>query len=230
MQISAPEGLSGAHMGGVLGPKKYNKSVANNSIVVYTQTMNASELRRWLKKQNCTFESHKGGSGHITVRCGAKTSQLPVHGGKKEELIMLAYPIRLTKDDNGTVLATSRDFPELTTFGKDRADALRHAIGALEEAIAARIANREDIPLPSAGRSKATLPAQTALKVLLYREARKRGVRKADLARRLHWHGPQVDRLFDLRHASRLDQMEAAFGALDLQISVEVEKRSGRRA
>ena len=46
--------------------------------------MNAGELRRWLRKQGCTFHTHKGGSGHITVRLGDRTSQLPMHGGGKE--------------------------------------------------------------------------------------------------------------------------------------------------
>ena len=45
---------------------------------------------------------------------------------------------------------------------------------------------------------------------------------KAELARRLNCHMPQVDRLLDLRHASRLDQMEAAFRALGKQLSVDV--------
>jgi mRNA interferase HicA len=46
--------------------------------------MNANELKRWLTKQGCTFETHKGGSGHLTVRLGDKTSQLPQHGASKE--------------------------------------------------------------------------------------------------------------------------------------------------
>lgn len=46
--------------------------------------MNASEMRRWLARQGCTFETHKGGSGHLTVRRGDKTSQLPMHGSNKE--------------------------------------------------------------------------------------------------------------------------------------------------
>ena len=46
--------------------------------------MNASELRRWLKRQGCTFQSHKGGSGHLTVRLGDRTSQLPMHGSRRE--------------------------------------------------------------------------------------------------------------------------------------------------
>ena len=46
--------------------------------------MTAGELRRWLKKQGCVFQSHKGGSGHLTVRRGDRTSQLPLHGSRKE--------------------------------------------------------------------------------------------------------------------------------------------------
>lgn len=46
--------------------------------------MNANELRRWLKKQGCTFHSHKGGSGHLTVRLGDRSSQLPMHGSRRE--------------------------------------------------------------------------------------------------------------------------------------------------
>jgi mRNA interferase HicA len=46
--------------------------------------MNAEELRKLLAAKGCTFESHKGGSGHITVRRGGRTTQLPMHGGGKE--------------------------------------------------------------------------------------------------------------------------------------------------
>jgi mRNA interferase HicA len=46
--------------------------------------VNYTELRRFLAKNGCTFETHKGGSGHITVRRGERTSQLPAHGKGKE--------------------------------------------------------------------------------------------------------------------------------------------------
>ncbi|MGN6099647.1 MAG: type II toxin-antitoxin system HicA family toxin [Devosia sp.] len=46
--------------------------------------MNASELKRFLARHGCTFENHKGGSGHLTVRRGDRTSQLPMHGQNKE--------------------------------------------------------------------------------------------------------------------------------------------------
>src|SRR5262249_12797153 len=46
--------------------------------------MNAQELRRLLAAKGCTFETHKGGSGHVTVRRGDRKSQLPMHGSRKE--------------------------------------------------------------------------------------------------------------------------------------------------
>jgi mRNA interferase HicA len=42
--------------------------------------MNAQELRRLLASKGCTFETHKGGSGHLTVRRGDRKSQVPMHG------------------------------------------------------------------------------------------------------------------------------------------------------
>ena len=46
--------------------------------------MNAQELKKWLARQGCTFETKKGGSGHIIVRRGNRKSELPMHGGRKE--------------------------------------------------------------------------------------------------------------------------------------------------
>ena len=46
--------------------------------------MNAQELKRKLAKLGCSFENHRGGGSHVTVRKGDRTSQLPMHGGRKE--------------------------------------------------------------------------------------------------------------------------------------------------
>ena len=132
---------------------------------------------------------------------------------------MLAYPIAL-QDDDGTVLVTSPDFPELTTFGADRDEAVARAVDALEEAIAARIHDRKDIPPPSQGETYALLPTLTSVKVMLYQGMRDQGVGKAELARRLGWHLPQVDRVLDVQHRSRLDQMDAALGAIGRRLHV----------
>lgn len=46
--------------------------------------MNAPELKKWLAARGCTFETKKGGSGHLIVRRGDRKSELPMHGGRKE--------------------------------------------------------------------------------------------------------------------------------------------------
>lgn len=136
---------------------------------------------------------------------------------------MLAYAIELEEDD-GAFLVTSPDFPELTTFGDDREEAIARAADALEEAIAARIHDRDDIPAPSQGNTCATLPTLTAAKVLLYQGMREQGIGKAELARRLGWHLPQVDRVLDVEHHSRLDQMDAALSAIGWRLEVSATR------
>lgn len=137
---------------------------------------------------------------------------------------MLAYAIELSLDDNGTLLVTCPDLPEVTTWAEDEADALFRARDAIEEALAARIADREEIPapVPALGRLAVSLPALAELKIALYTAMRETGTRKADLARLLSAHGPQVDRLLDLRHASRLEQLETALAALHKRVEVRV--------
>ncbi len=137
---------------------------------------------------------------------------------------MLAYKIQTASDDNGTVLVTCPDLPEVTTYAEDGPSVLSNAVSAIEEAIAARISEGADIPTPAlkAGDSVARLPALTAVKTLLYMALKAQGMSRAELARRLGWHREQVDRLFRLDHASRLDQLEAAFDALGRTLDVRV--------
>ena len=60
--------------------------------------MNANEFRRWLRRQGCRFETHKGGSGHLSVRRGSRKSQLPMHGARRE---LGAGLVRKIKKDLG---------------------------------------------------------------------------------------------------------------------------------
>jgi len=139
------------------------------------------------------------------------------------------YPVALQPDDNGTVLVGFPDLPWVHTFGSDKADALARAVEALESAFVAIIAEREPIPVPSRpGRRQPAiaLPTLSAVKVALYEAMLQAGLRKSDLARRLGWHLPQIDRLLDLRHASRMDQLEAALAALGKRLVVEVKPQA----
>ncbi len=135
------------------------------------------------------------------------------------------YPAKLTRE-NGKVLVSFPDFPNVHTYGDDEAEALARGADALETMIMAMVADREDIPSPGAIKGKLAavrLRALTASKIALYREMRARRVGKAELARRLNCHLVQVDRLLDIGHASRLDQIEQAFLALGKRLTITFE-------
>ncbi|MFM8747095.1 MAG: type II toxin-antitoxin system HicB family antitoxin [Aestuariivirga sp.] len=147
---------------------------------------------------------------------------------------MISYRVRLENDSNGTILVVATDFPELTTYGEDREDALSRAVGALEEAIEARISEREPVPERSKGKAcdpRVTLPAQAAVKVPLYQQMHKAGLRKFDLARRMDLHRREIDCLLDLNHATSLAKIEKTFAALGktLDIAVSEARASGAR-
>jgi antitoxin HicB len=141
------------------------------------------------------------------------------------KLMTLRYAVSLVSDDNGTVLVTVPDLPDALTFGEDRDDALARAIDAIESALMGRMAAREEISHPRTdGPDLVTLPALTSAKVEIYRLMRKAGIGKADMARRLGVALPQIDRMLDLRHRSRLDFLERAFRALGYSLDLRVKK------
>lgn len=134
------------------------------------------------------------------------------------------YPVELTRDGD-TWLVTFPDVPEAITFGADRDEALLQAKDALETALSMYIDSRRDLPKPSPANGRPTVrpDALECAKLGIYAAMREQGLRKADLARRLHWHMPQVDRLLDLNHASRLSQIEQAAASLGKRVEVRVE-------
>ena len=137
---------------------------------------------------------------------------------------MLRYPVLLEPATNGTILVSFIDVPEAHTFGEDREDALAHAMEALESAFMGYMADRQPIPKPSAVKRGPyiALPALSESKLALYSAMRAGRITKTELAKRLKCHPPQVDRLLDLRHGSRLDQLEASFRALGKQLTIEI--------
>ena len=135
------------------------------------------------------------------------------------------YPIVIEPDDNQTLLVTCPYLPEVTTFGEDEEDALRRAGDAIEEALSARMARRENIPPPSPlrGRKSASLPPLIVAKVGLYQAMRAAGIGKAELGHLLVLHGPQIDRLLDLNHHSKIEQIDQALRAVGKVLVVSVQ-------
>jgi antitoxin HicB len=139
------------------------------------------------------------------------------------------YEIVIEADelDDGSLawFATFPAFPEITVTGETKEGIRASAVGGIEEAMAGRISDGEDIELPAKKAPSNTyveVPLLTALKVSLYSALREKQMSRAQLRNRLGWHREQVDRLFRLDHNSRIDQIEAAFKAVGKPLSFEV--------
>ena len=87
---------------------------------------------------------------------------------------------------------------------------------------------RRDEPLPRLVKHRGrnyhfiSLPALESAKAAFYSAFRASGIKKAELARRIGIPKTNVERIFDLGHHSRLDQIEAAFRAIGKKIEVKI--------
>jgi antitoxin HicB len=136
------------------------------------------------------------------------------------------YAVKLTpeKRDGGYVV-TCRDLPEVITQGENVTNALREAADALEEAIAARIDDERDIPVPTAakrGERAVSVPPSMALKAAVYLAVRDAGISNSELARRLKLDEKEARRILDPHHPTKLARIEAALAALGRHVRMEL--------
>ncbi len=138
---------------------------------------------------------------------------------------MFEYPIVLAAQPEGGFVVTFPDVPEAITQGEDREEALLYAVDALEAALTFYVDDRRPLPVPSKpkrGQAVVRPSVLESVKLAIYAEMLAQGVKKSELARRLGWHMPQVDRLLDLNHASRMEHLESAARSLGREIRLSV--------
>jgi antitoxin HicB len=107
----------------------------------------------------------------------------------------------------------------------DEDEALLQAVDALTSALTFYVEDRKLLPTPSKPKKGQKTVRPCALecgKLGIYQAMTEQGIKKSELARRLGWHMPQIDRLFDLRHASKLDQIEAAANVLGKHVQLQI--------
>ncbi len=134
----------------------------------------------------------------------------------------MMYPIRLDPDEAGGFVVTFPDLPEAITQGDTRAEALDAAADCLEEALAGRIVEGEDIPPPAPGRPRVAPGVVIAAKAALYSALKECGASKSHLARRLGVDVREVRRLLDPRHPSKLPRLDAALAVLGKRLVIEI--------
>lgn len=144
----------------------------------------------------------------------------------------MQYAVKLVEND-GAFVATCRDLPAFNSVGDTAEDALCESVDAIALALQSYMDDRQPIPVATEkkrGEYWVALPALDVAKVGLYQAMQAKGVRKADLARLLGVHAPQVDRLLDLTHKSKLEQVEGALARLGYRVTVSVEPVRVRHA
>jgi antitoxin HicB len=138
----------------------------------------------------------------------------------------MEYPAKFTADKAaGGFVVTFPDVPEAITQGDTIEEAMAMASEALELALNFYTEKWADLPEPSQpkrGMRMVRVPALSEAKFRLYSALRTAGIKKVELARRMKCSSSQVDRLLDISHHSRLDQIEAAFAAVGKRLAIEV--------
>jgi antitoxin HicB len=138
----------------------------------------------------------------------------------------MQFAIKL-EDLGGEYMATCEDIPEFVTTADDIDGIVVNAVDAMQVALSAYVDERRPVPafrtaMPD--EHTVTLPALTSAKVSLYRAMHERGVSKGRLARLLGVHGPQVDRMLDLTHGSKIEAIEHALAVLGFRILLDVQR------
>lgn len=128
-------------------------------------------------------------------------------------------------EKDGGYVASFPEFSYGVTQGESLEEVMEMARDLLMLTIGDFIRSGKPLPAPKRRRGAKFRPVPlTALqcaKVDLYNTFQASGLKKAEFARRIGIPKTHVDRLFSLRHLSRLDQMEAAFAALGKRLHIE---------
>ncbi len=146
-----------------------------------------------------------------------------------------AYPARLSRGRDGRHTVRFADLPEALTDGATEREAREEAADCLNEAIAARLRDGEEIPFPSdrllsSGRRwwPVAVAPELALKVALRRALRESRRKVADLARLMAIDHKEARRMLDPREATKLPRLARALDLLGYGISVSVFDRRRR--
>lgn len=134
----------------------------------------------------------------------------------------MRYPVNFVKDGK-FLLVTFPDIPEAITQGTDREDAMRRAADALESALDFYFEDNRPVPPPSKpkrGQAVVELPVSVAAKVVLLNEMILQKIRPAELARRMKTSPQEVNRIINIRHATKIDRI--AFAVQVLGKSLEI--------
>ncbi|MFW7343788.1 type II toxin-antitoxin system HicB family antitoxin [Pollutimonas sp. H1-120] len=126
------------------------------------------------------------------------------------------YPVKITPDGE-SYMVQFPDMPEAITCGDTLEHAREMAHDALLTALEFYFEDLREVPAPSRvkkGEQYVELPASIAVKVQLLNEMVRQRVKQAELARRMDVSPTQINRIVNVRQATKIDTINEAFKAL----------------
>lgn len=136
----------------------------------------------------------------------------------------MQYPVMIKKDGDG-FLAKFPDIPEALTGGDTREETLKLAQDALITAFEFYFEDQRLVPEPSKakkGQALVHVPASVWAKVLLLNTMLSENVTQAELARRMGTRKQEMQRIINLHHPTKIDQLDNALLALGKEIYMSV--------
>ncbi|AMH20072.1 type II toxin-antitoxin system HicB family antitoxin [Hafnia paralvei] len=134
----------------------------------------------------------------------------------------MRYPVNL-EPDSGGFFVSFPDIPEALTQGDGREDALSMALDALVTAFEFYFEDNRKVPLPSEVTGEfVDVPLSVASKVLMLNAFIDSGLTQTELANRMGVKKQEITRLFDLKHATKIDAIQKAMQALGKRLELQV--------
>lgn len=137
---------------------------------------------------------------------------------------MLQYPVKIEADGD-SFMASFRDIPEALTGADTREEAEKVAAEALLTAMDFYFEDGRAVPKASAAEGDevlVSLPASAEAKILVLNEMVSQHVTQTELARKMGTSKQEVTRIVNLHHATKIDTLAQALGALGRQLQLTI--------
>ncbi len=136
------------------------------------------------------------------------------------------FPCQFIKVEDGTIIIKCRDLPELLSWPDKGESVETWAKHAVMDTLAFRI--KDGLKVPYASKAKkgefvVQLTPTEEAKILLHNEMLSAGVSRTALAQKAELSLPEVTRLLNLKHNTKIDSIASALNSLDRKFSLTVE-------
>ena len=137
------------------------------------------------------------------------------------------YPALFESNGNNGFIVSFRDVKEALTEGSSLEEAKENAIDALITSIEFYIEANKPFPLPSKPKNNEILiclPISIVTKILLLNAMAENHIRPIDLANKMGVRPQEINRILNLKHNTKIDTIEKAFNALNLNLTIYISK------